>query len=345
MVRYLRIVEAMKSKVEQIMRQFKALILGLLFLALSGISLSVAQENTAQGCAGREVEIADLQWPSATVLAHIHKRIISEQLGCKTRVVVSDLAAAATTLKTAQKPTLVPEMWPTRVADKWNQTIEARSAFIGGDSFDNSQLEGWYVPAKILTDFPALGKAVELGALAERYQMSGKPKFVSCPSKWACAQINRRLLQAFGLLDKFDIIEPENRINMDQLIGQMTSANTPFVFYYWQPNALIAQLDVRSIDMGEFDLAAYQCAAKLNCTELKPTAFPMEQIQLVLAEWVRGDAPELVPYARKAQMPIGLMNQLMAKMVDDDLSAEQIADLFVDDYAEVWQPWLPQINQ
>lgn len=316
------------------------------FLAPVLLVPSSAQAQTAAGagCGGRLIEIADLQWPSATILAHVHQQIIGKAFNCQTKIVVSDIAAVTTTVKTTQKPTLIPEMWPTRVAEKWNQMLDARAAFLGGSSFDITVLEGWYVPSKVVADFPALKNVKDVGALAERYQLSTKPKFISCPPTWACALINRNMLKAYGLAEKFDIIEPQNRIAMDQLIGQMVSANTPVVFYYWQPNALISQLDVTPLSFEAFDPDAYRCLAQQKCDAVKPTAYPQEQIQLVLAEWVRGDAPELVPYARKAQMPLKIMNDLMAKMVDEGLSAQEIAQFFVDEYQDIWQNWLPQIN-
>lgn len=319
-----------------------------LFL-VSGIMQTVfpsfAQSPENIGCGGKKIEIADLQWPSASILAHVHGQLLASQLNCDVSIFVSDIESVTTALKTTQRPALIPEMWPTRVAEKWNQTVEARAAFTGGPTYDVTQIEGWFVPAKVVRDFPALGSAENLKDMRALYQSTRKPKFVSCPKEWACAMINRNMLKSFGLFDAFDVIEPQSRIEMDQLIGQMSAANTPMVFYYWQPNALLAQLDVKPIAFGGYDAKAYACYGRNECANSAKSAYPTEVINLVVADWVRGDAPELIPYVRKAQMPVAIMNQLLAKMVDQNMSAEAVASHFIANYEEIWRTWLPLFDQ
>ena len=317
----------------------------LVFATMPAISPSFAQSPESVGCGGKKIEVADLQWPSATILAHVHAQLLASQLNCDVSIVVSDIESVTTTLKTTQRPTLIPEMWPTRVADRWNQTVEARAAFTGGPTYDVTQIEGWFVPAKVVQDFPALASIENLKDMSELYQSARKPKFVSCPKEWACAVINRNMLKSLGLFGAFDVIEPQNRIEMDQLIGQMSATNEPMVFYYWQPNALLAQLDVKPIAMGAYDAKAYACYGRQDCTNAAQSAYPIEVINLVVADWVRGDAPELIPYVRKAQMPIGIMNQLLAKMVDQNMSAEAVAADFLANHEEIWRIWLPVFDR
>ena len=313
-------------------------------ISLVGL-LGSAQAQEFAGCGGKTVEIADLQWPSASVLAHIHRIILADELNCETTVVVTDIESVTTTLKATQRPTLIPEIWPTRVADRWNQMMESRAALLGGPTFDQSIFEAWFVPSQVVLDFPSLKNAESLKELGALYGLSEKPKFISCPKGWACALINRNLLRALGLADKFEIVEPENRVAMDQLIGQLSASQTPSVFYYWQPNGLLDELALQKIDLGAFDAEAFECLGSSSCTSPKPSSFPLEQVNLVAADWVRGGAPELLPYVRKAQMPMQIMNQLLAKMVAANLSSEEVAAHFVADYREIWQEWLPRFDQ
>lgn len=318
--------------------QFIVMLCGLTF----GHSALAQTSLVATGCGSKQIIVADLQWPSASVLAHIHAQVISAHLDCKTGVVEVDIESATTTLKAAQTPTLIPEIWVTRVADKWNQVIEARAGFVAGKSFDTAVFEGWYIAPKVIKDFPALEEVANLKDIQALYQLAEKPEFISCPITWACSVLNKNMLKALGLWSSFKIVVPDNRLDMDRRIGAAVSSNKPAVFYYWQPNALVHDLNMTPIDLGPQLAEAFSCLGKTNCSDLKPTAFVDEKVVIALADWVRGDAPELLPYTRKAIMPMDVMAELLSVQVEGQLTPEQTATYFVVNYPQIWQNWLPK---
>lgn len=317
-----------------------------LILSTFWIGAAMGQSSApANGCSGQPIVIADLQWPSASVMAHIHAKIIAKELDCATQVAITDIESAATTLKTAQTPTMIPEMWTTRVAERWNKVLEERAGFVAGSTYERDLFEGWYISAKSAQDFPALLNVANLKNIQELYQLEQKPDFISCPADWACAVINRHMLQAFDLEGVFNVVVPQNRIEMDQRIGNAISGNKPVLFYYWEPNPLVHELAVARIEMGPFVPQAYGCFGQSRCDSPQPSSFPKEQVEVVVASWVRGEAPELLPYVRKAKMPISIMNELLALELEQGISAEAVADHFVNSYPDVWQSWLPVIAQ
>ncbi|WP_299348134.1 glycine betaine ABC transporter substrate-binding protein [uncultured Maritalea sp.] len=322
------------------------LVMCLAFCTLLFGGYALAQDATEfTGCGEKQIVIADLQWPSASVLAHAHAQIIATQLKCNTSVVRADIESAATTLKTAQTPTLIPEMWVSRVADKWNQVIEARAGLAAGKSYDVAVFEGWYVAAKVVEDFPALKLVGNLKDMQALYQLEEKPEFITCPASWACSILNENMLKAFGLSAAFKVVVPENRLDMDRRIGAAVSSNRPTVFYYWQPNALAHDLGMRAVDLGGHSNDAFTCMGNKGCADFQPTGFANEQVVLALADWVRGDAPELLPYARKANMPMKVMDELLSVQVEGQFPAEQVATYFIVNYPEIWQAWLPVNSQ
>jgi len=324
----------------------KMLRFGIVFFLLLGAGHVLAQSDPAvSGCGGKEIVIADLQWPSASILAHVHQQVIEQNLDCKTSVAKTDIESVATTLKAAQNPTLIPEMWVTRVSDRWNQVLEARAGFATGDSFDQSTFEGWFLPPKVVRDFPALNQVANLKDIKEFYKLEKKPQFISCPADWACAVLNENMLKAYGLFASFDIVVPKDRLDMDQRIGAAISTNSPTVFYYWQPNALVDVLKLAQIELAPHSGEAFACMGKVQCKDLRPTGFAREEVSIIVADWVRADAPELLPYVRKAQMPVAVMNELLSAQVERQLTPAQAAALFVADYPQIWQAWLPVVVQ
>ena len=141
-------------------------------------------------------------------------------------------------------------------------------------SYATSQFEGWYMPATLAGNFTTTPAAIDLAAALPQLQPDAPLRFISCPLDWACSVINRNLVAAHGLTGLVEIVEPANRLDMDRLIAEGLNRREPFLFYYWQPNAILAQLDFTAIDMGAYDEAAAQCLAERDCADPQPSAFP-----------------------------------------------------------------------
>lgn len=287
-------------------------------------------------CGTQQMTIARMTWPSASILAEIHARLLKASYGCDTRIVPGDLAATTSSMGSTGQPAVAPEMWVTRIADVWNGAVEAQMLRSAAPSYDASTFEGWFVPAYMVTN----GTALTASGLAAALPATGdKIRFISCPADWACSVINRNLIKAQGLADRLDIVEPANRFEMDALIAEAVSRRETFVFYYWQPNAVLAQLDFRALDMGGYDEAAMKCLAAESCAAPKPSAFPGEVVVSAVSEWVFTEAPTVAGYFQRATMPVAEMNRLLAQANEPGATIEGVADRFVAERGEIWRSW------
>jgi glycine betaine/proline transport system substrate-binding protein len=165
-------------------------------------------------------------------------------------------------------------------------------------------------------------------------------RFISCPADWACSVINRNLIKAYGLSDLVQLVEPANRFEMDALIAEAVSRRENFVLYYWQPNAVLAQLDFRALDMGAYDEEAMKCLARLACATPTPSAFPAETVVIALAEWVFTEAPSIASYFQRATLPITEMNEMLGQLNEPGATLESVAERFVAARSDVWRAWL-----
>lgn len=316
---------------------------------LAGLGLAgsaVGQESsitTLSGTCGSEpVSIARMQWPSAAILAYVHATIVDTELGCDTSVVSGDLSATASSMATTGQPLVAPEMWIGRVAEIWNSALESQAVRPGGQSFSGSALEGWFVPDSLIETVPELTSVAAIEAHIEAFQPEGggKPHFISCPVDWACSIINRNLLAAHGLSGRFELVEPANRFEMDSLIGSAMSRNEPVLFYYWQPNAVLAQFDFTGLDGGAYDAEAMACLAQRDCTDPQPSSFVPEPVVIALAESVFSDLPRIAAYFQRASMPLETMNALLAWQNEQQASAEETAAHFIEAYPAIWRNWV-----
>ncbi len=155
----------------------------------------------------------------------------------------------------------------------------------------------------------------------------------------ACHVLNDNLIRAFGLQNAFEVVVPQSRFEMDQMIGQIISGQEPAVFYYWRPNAILHQFDFAALDLGAYVADAFPCLAQADCLSPQISNFPSEQIGLVAASAVQGDMPELLGYLRRATIPIAVMNELLAVQERQSLSSEQTAAYFIETFPQIWQEW------
>jgi glycine betaine/proline transport system substrate-binding protein len=291
-------------------------------------------------CGTRPISIARLPWPSAAILAEIHARILSREFGCTTQVLGGDLSGSVTAMATSGQPAIVPELWATRVLAGWNQAIEQQTVRQAGNSFDVSVFEGWFAPDYAVATDPALGALATLAQAAALVEGGAGLRFISCPPDWGCSVVNRNLIAALGLGDRLEIISPANRFEMDQLIAEGISRREPFLFYYWQPNALLAQLDFTALDMGAFEVEAAQCLAQVSCLRPALSSFASEIVINGVAEWVFEGAGPVARYLQRAQMPLAEMNELLAQMNETSAAPEAIAQNFVDQREDIWRAWV-----
>ncbi len=291
-------------------------------------------------CGTEPLSIARMNWPSAAVLAEIHARILNQSYGCTVRVTPGDLSATASSMGTAGQPAVAPEMWVTRVADLWNRGVEAQMVRAAAPSFSETTIEGWFMPAYMAGAFTVAPSAAGLAAALPELAGEGRTRFISCPADWACAVINRNLVRAHGLDELVELVEPANRLEMDQLIAEAVSRREFFLFYYWQPNAVLAQLDFISLDMGAYDEAAMTCLASLACATPVPSAFVADQVVMALAERVFTETPVLAGYFQRASMPLAEMNRLLAQLNEPGATPEMVAEQFVASRSDLWSAWV-----
>lgn len=299
-----------------------------------------AAAQPAPLCGTRTISIARVGWPSAQILAEIHARLLAKAFGCTVWVMQADLAAIGSTMSTTGEPAVAPEMWPNRIAELWNAGVNAQTLRAAAPTYAQAQLEGWFIPDYVAQAQPQLKAASGLAATLPTLAGGSRVRLISCPPDWACAVINRNLVKAYGLGGLVDVVEPANRLEMDTLIAQAVSSKQPVVFYYWQPNAILAQLGFTALDMGAYDAEAAKCLARVSCPDPKPSAFAPETVVVAISEWLATDVPVVAGYFRRSSLPLQAMSTLLAQLSESGASVESVADRFVAERQDIWSAWV-----
>ncbi|NGP16383.1 glycine betaine ABC transporter substrate-binding protein [Devosia aurantiaca] len=336
-------------------KRFLASLLALVLMAAPAVAqvevLDQAQDAAAQGqiatrapdalCGNQPLTIASMSWPSATLLAEIHARILRNEFGCEVRVVPGDLAATASSMGSTGQPSVAPELWVNRIADVWNGAMDAQMVRSAAPTFTEPDFEGWFIPAYMNQGLSEVPTAATLATFLPTLETEGqKLRFISCPIDWACSVINRNLITAHAISNLVEIVEPANRLEMDRLIAEAVNRREPFLFYYWQPNAVLAQLDFIGLDMGEYSEDAAQCLGTRDCASPVPSAFPQDSVIIAVAERVFTTTPTIASYFQRSSITLEEMNTLLAQLTAEGATPEAVADRFVAERRDLWGGWL-----
>lgn len=326
------------------MLRILAAVLGLLLAVApaAGQGDSIVEVEAPPPVCGTEpVSIARMQWPSAELLAEIHARLLRQHYGCEVNVVPGDMAATGSSMASTGQPTVAPELWTARIAEIWNPATASQMVRQAGLTYSEQVLEGWYVPDYVIAEHPELTSVEALKAQWALFS-SGMPKgrFISCPADWGCAVVNRNLLRAHGLDQMFDIVEPGNRFELDTLIAEAVSRREPILFYYWQPNSVLAQFAFQQIDLGAYNAESYLCLGRVACPSPQPSSFPPEPVIIAVATALFPERPEVATYFTRAQMPVAEMSAMLQALSVDGATVETVADDFIATRPNVWRPWV-----
>jgi glycine betaine/proline transport system substrate-binding protein len=297
--------------------------------------------EAASACGPNEITIADMRWPSASILAHIHRIILTSELGCTVRIVSGDTAVTASSMATTQQPAIAPELWTSRIPEIWNAATTAGSVRAMAATYRGGPLEGWFIPAYLAEDHPELARADQLFNERDAFGGIGDARFISCPADWACAIVNRNLMRALRLQIIFESEEPANRLDLDRRLSEAISRREPVLIYYWQPNAAIDQFSLKSIDLGLFNPDAWPCLGMNACDNPLPSSFPEAQVVIGAAAWLQDEAPLVADYLRAATLPLEEMNGLLAELGSEGSSPEAVAQRFYETAEDIWRAWLP----
>lgn len=291
-------------------------------------------------CGTQPFSIARMGWPSAALLAEIHARILTTQFACDARIVSGDLAATASSMGSTGQPLVAPELWANRIADVWNGAMDAQMVRSAAPTYVETAFESWYMPSMMAANFLEAPSAAGLAQALPQLSPGQKVRFISCPTDWACSIINRNLLRAHGLDDLVEIVEPANRFEMDRLIAEAVNRREQFLFYYWQPNAVLAQLDFTALDMGAYDEEAAKCLASRVCAAPRPSAFPPDLVVIALAERVFTGMPQIAGYFQRATLPLAEMDKMLAELNLPGATPEAVADRFLAEREAIWRSWV-----
>ncbi len=317
----------------------KALLSALVLIAGTIIS------SQAWAACGK-VTISDMNWPSATLMAHVDRLILKHGLGCDAVLVPGDTMPTATSMIEKGEPDVAPELWTNSFVKPLTKAINEKRLRIAGESLSDGGEEGFWVPKYMVEKDATLGTiqgVIKNAKLFKHTEDPSKSAFMGCPAGWNCQITAGHLFKALNLAKAgFVLVDPGSAAGLNGSIAKAYERRQPWFGYYWSPTAILGKYEMVKVDFGSgIDEAHYKaCISQANCAKPKPTMYPRSPVQTLTTERFAGKAPDAFAYLGKRAFTNAAMNKQLVWIQKNQADGETAAIHFLKTEEVLWTRWV-----
>ena len=318
----------------------------LALFALLAVSLAfVSKHAIAENC---EFQMADMNWPSATLMANVDKFILEEGYGCKIELIPGATTATFVTMNEKGKPHVAPELWTNSVAEPLEKAMEEGRLFSAITGPITELGEGWWVTPGTLKRHPEFKTVLDILERPDLFPAKedlSKGEFIGCPAGWGCQLSNQSLFIAYEMEKKgWILVDPGSKAGLDGSMSKAAERGENWFGYYWAPTSLIGKYNMKLMEFG-VPFAGYEnwngCVAKGPevCIDPKPSAWTKSIVQTVVTKKVKV-MTNVMKYFGKRIFPGPIMNSMLVYMEDNQAQGADGAIEFLENYPEIWTNWV-----
>jgi glycine betaine/proline transport system substrate-binding protein len=319
----------------------RAALLGLAAFFVGAMPLSAQATECGTD---KVIDIAEMNWPSAAALAHIHATILGEGYGCNVEVVGGDTLPTSASMMSKGTPAIAPEMWTGTIQEAWDKGLADGSIEAAGKAISDGAIEGWWIPKYVADAHPDLKKVEDLPKFAELFKDpddGSKGRFYSCPPGWGCEVANAALFDAYGLEDSFNLFSPGSGGALDASIARAFTREEPIVFYYWGPTGLMGKYDMVQLEMPAYDEEIWKCNTDPTCGPNKKSSFATPPVVVATSAWLSKEAPVVAEYLTKVSLNNVQISQMLNWGDENKADAKDTAMHFLEAEQDLWTTWVP----
>ncbi|KAB0287150.1 ABC transporter substrate-binding protein [Vibrio fortis] len=295
-----------------------------------------------------EFTIADMNWNSASLIAHIDQFILNEGYACDAQLIPGDSVPTGTSMIEKGQPDVAPELWTNGIKEALDKGVAEKRLRYAGKSLTNGGEEGFWVPSYLVEQYPELTTiegVIKNAKLFEHPEDDEKFAFYGCPAGWTCQITSGHLFDALKLEDhNFEMIDPGSGAALAGTIAKAYERNKAWFGYYWSPTPVLGKYEMVKVDFESgTDIEEFRnCTTQPDCESPKVTMFPAAPVHTVTTESFATSQPIAYQYFQKRGFTNEKMSELLAWMEDNQADAEEAMYHFLETSPDVWHNWVPQ---
>ena len=158
---------------------------------LTGISIASAMTIFGSSAFAEcgDITMADMNWPSATLMANVDKIILEAGYGCSVEMVEGATTTTFASMNEKGEPDVAGELWINAVREPLEAAMgEGRlHSALNGPITDLG--EGWWIPPYTAAKHPELKTVLDIldnPQLFPDKEDPSKGAFIGCPAGWGC---------------------------------------------------------------------------------------------------------------------------------------------------------------
>ncbi|WP_443088443.1 glycine betaine ABC transporter substrate-binding protein [Vibrio sp. LaRot3] len=305
---------------------------------------SLSFPSLAEECG--EFTIADMNWNTASLMAHVDQFILNEGLGCSAELLPGDTVPTGTSMIEKGEPDIAPEMWTNGIKAALDKGIADKRLRLAGKAFLDGGEEGFWVPDYLVEQYPEMTTiegVIKHASVFEHPEDDEKFAFYSCPAGWTCQITSGHLFDALGLKEhNFEMIDPGSGAALAATIAKAYDRKKAWFGYYWSPTSVLGKYSMVKVDFGSgTDIEEFRnCTTQPECPSPKVTMYPSAPVYTLTTEEFAVAEPIAFAYFEQRGYTNQIMSELLAWMEDNQADAEEAMYYFFETYPDVWKRWI-----
>ena len=301
--------------------------------------------STTSHAACGKITIADMNWASASLMAHVDKAILTA-MGCEVELVAGSTMPTFTSMNETGDPDVAPEVWANAFQDLVDSAVGAGRLHIGNAAPMSGLGEGWWVLPHTLDQHPELTTAEAILARPDLFPDKEDPSrgaFHGCPAGWGCQLANQALYDGFGMdALGWNLIDPGSAAGLDGSIAKHSEQGEHWFGYYWNPTSIIGKYDMQAIDMGSWAGADnWDGCVALGNAGCEASSWTASRVNTLLSDNMYYNGPTgAMAYFEARTYPGTVMNAMLVWMEDTGGTGADAATEFLSSQGDTWKAWV-----
>ncbi len=275
---------------------------------------------------------SDLNWPSAEIQARVAAYIVEHGYEYPTELVTGDTVSLWAALVNNDTHVTM-EIWPAQ--QEWLEDVDEGTLVALGTSLDTGW-EAWVIPQYLKDEHPGLVSVTDIPEYADLFVTAdsrGKARFVTCIPGWACEQVNAAKVEAYGLADVVDLLNPGSGAGLFADLEAAYARGEPWIGYMWHPTPLSVSLDLYILEEPPY---SDECWAST-----KACAYPEAKVLIMVNSSLPPRAPEVIEFLEKWEFKAADQVATEIWMDENNEDTDAGALWYLQNYREAWASFVP----
>ena len=300
--------------------------------------------------AAEPIHFGDITWESGSFITEVLRLIVEKGYGLPTDTLPGSTVSQEAALA-KNDIQVIGEEWAGR-SPAWVKAESEGKVFGLGDTVKGAT-EGWWVPEFVIKGDAARGikpLAPDLKSVADlpRYkdvfrdpEDPTRGRFLNSPTGWTSEIVNSQKIKAYGLTDSFVNFRTGSGAALDAEVASSIRRGKPVLFYYWSPTPLLGRFKLVKLEEPPFNAEAWKTLSDAKNPNPIGTRSMPAKLAIGVSAPFKAQYPQLVSVFEKVDLPIDLLNGLLADMSEKRTQPRQVALAFLKEQPQVWQQWVP----